>query len=474
MCGKQVLVFGAGSGGVKVAEALESMGYKVAAFLDNSSSKWGKCIHGIQITAPEEAVCQYPNADIVIASIYHAEIMQQLTRLGIPASRVRVAEELFYEEINASMDRLKGFMETPTGGERMLFIEAVQGLGLGGIEQWTRMVAGGFLQCGKRLLIITNENGLSNSDPLSQYTISFDFREEAYLASVEKLIAFLSSHLPCTLLLNRINQVYLAAHVVKHFCPDQLHMACVVHSDFERFYRHCHLASGDMDTFLCVSSRIRRRLMEDYHIDTPALFLRSPVEADKNFIREVPKENTPLHIGYAARIEKGQKRCELLLPLLTCLDELGLCYSMEIAGDGSYFAPFKEELESRGLMSSVTLLGQLDGKQMKEFWKRQEVFVSVSEVEGCALSMLEAMSYGVVPVVTDVSGAEDFIIDGENGFIVGQGDVGRMAERINVLARDKEFLKRAGELCRERILAECRREPYIESLVDIIHSTEKM
>lgn len=46
---------------------------------------------------------------------------------------------------------------------------------------------------------------------------------------------------------------------------------------------------------------------------------------------------------------------------------------------------------------------------MDAFWKGQDVFVNVSEYEGTSLSMLEAMGYGCVPVVTDVSGAREFI-----------------------------------------------------------------
>jgi glycosyltransferase involved in cell wall biosynthesis len=48
--------------------------------------------------------------------------------------------------------------------------------------------------------------------------------------------------------------------------------------------------------------------------------------------------------------------------------------------------------------------------------------------------MLESMAHGLVPIVTRVSGSEDVIVDGSNGFLCEVGDVRSMVDRVAVLA----------------------------------------
>ena len=54
------------------------------------------------------------------------------------------------------------------------------------------------------------------------------------------------------------------------------------------------------------------------------------------------------------------------------------------------------------------------------------------------------MAVGVVPVVTNTSGVEDDIIDGENGFIVDIGDTETMAKRIHWLYSNRDKLYEFG------------------------------
>ena len=87
--------------------------------------------------------------------------------------------------------------------------------------------------------------------------------------------------------------------------------------------------------------------------------------------------------------------------------------------------------------------------------------MNVSEYEGTSLSMLEAMFYGCVPVVTDVSGAREFIADGKNGYICPIGDLPGISERIKSLATDRETLKNFGMKCYRMIQEKCNPDRYI-------------
>ncbi len=63
---------------------------------------------------------------------------------------------------------------------------------------------------------------------------------------------------------------------------------------------------------------------------------------------------------------------------------------------------------------------------------------SVNEgAEGMSLALLEAMSAGVCPIVTDISGNRDIVINGKNGVVVPPSSPGEMADAIIQVLHDE-------------------------------------
>jgi glycosyltransferase involved in cell wall biosynthesis len=92
-----------------------------------------------------------------------------------------------------------------------------------------------------------------------------------------------------------------------------------------------------------------------------------------------------------------------------------------------------------------------------------DVFVLPSvKREGLARSLIEAMAYGVAPVVTDCGGSPEIVVDGECGLVVPVRDAGALARAIARLYEDAELRKRFGAAARARIGSEFRIERTIE------------
>ena len=92
-----------------------------------------------------------------------------------------------------------------------------------------------------------------------------------------------------------------------------------------------------------------------------------------------------------------------------------------------------------------------------------DVFVLPSvKREGLARSLIEAMAYGVAPVVTDCGGSPEIVVDGECGLVVPVRDAGALAHAITRLYEDAELRKRYGAAARARIGNEFRIETTIE------------
>jgi glycosyltransferase involved in cell wall biosynthesis len=82
--------------------------------------------------------------------------------------------------------------------------------------------------------------------------------------------------------------------------------------------------------------------------------------------------------------------------------------------------------------------------------------------EGLARSLIEAMAYGVAPVVTNCGGSPELVVDGASGFVVPVRDPAAIAAALRKLRDDAELRNRLGAAARERIRNDFRIEDTID------------
>ena len=83
------------------------------------------------------------------------------------------------------------------------------------------------------------------------------------------------------------------------------------------------------------------------------------------------------------------------------------------------------------------------------------VFVLPStEREGLPRAVIEAMAYGVAPVVTSVGGMPELVEDGASGLVVAPDHSQALASALERLYRDGSLLRQLGLAARERIAAD--------------------
>jgi len=102
--------------------------------------------------------------------------------------------------------------------------------------------------------------------------------------------------------------------------------------------------------------------------------------------------------------------------------------------------------------SEITFLGFTGANDLLEKFSENWCYVSASRSDGASISLLEAMSAGLVCVTTDFSANLEWIVDGETGFTFRNGDpmhLARVLERIGTL--DRNYLKKVGLNARERV-----------------------
>jgi glycosyltransferase involved in cell wall biosynthesis len=123
---------------------------------------------------------------------------------------------------------------------------------------------------------------------------------------------------------------------------------------------------------------------------------------------------------------------------------------LTILGDG-LCRPELEALSRRlGQERRIAFTGAVG--DVAPYLREADVYVSTSVSEGMSNALLEAMSSGVMPVVSRVSGADDLVEEGVSGFLFTPGDEMALAKRLErSLAMTAESRRAMGEEARKAV-----------------------
>lgn len=147
-------------------------------------------------------------------------------------------------------------------------------------------------------------------------------------------------------------------------------------------------------------------------------------------------------ILYAGQIIRG-KGVDVLLEALARVRSPFECI---ILGDGNH-RPHCEALSHRlGLADRVTFKGFIPQEELKAYYRECSVVV-ISSVwpEPIATIGLEVMRYALPVVAFDAGGIKDWLLDGQNGYLVPWMDRDAFAGRLDQLLTDKAQARRMGD-----------------------------
>ena len=158
----------------------------------------------------------------------------------------------------------------------------------------------------------------------------------------------------------------------------------------------------------------------------------------------LPKHADPnLAIGTCCRIVPD-KRIEFLLDVMQNLAIRSPGASLTIVGGPdsqsvSYFDELRARVQ-RDVMQNVFFVGA--HVDVTPFLSQFQIFVMMSDRQGCPNASLEAMTMGLPIVANRSGGVEEQVQDGVNGYLVSSTD--EMADRIVALLKSKRLRQKMG------------------------------
>ena len=112
-------------------------------------------------------------------------------------------------------------------------------------------------------------------------------------------------------------------------------------------------------------------------------------------------------------------------------------WQLVIYGEGPLRAELEFLVSCFKLQNRVLLPGRTE--HVIEELRKSKIFCMSSDYEGMSNSMIEAICVGLPVISTKVSGTEEMIIDGKNGFLVEKDDEEEMARCFQVIIGSEEL-----------------------------------
>lgn len=216
-----------------------------------------------------------------------------------------------------------------------------------------------------------------------------------YTAFFARAISFISSD-KVFLLTNRHNYFFLS-------CEPDFFWKNIF------YFISCHL----VDLNICVANHLSSKLINDLNVSkrkVKTIFNGVKPRDTTPFDQKQSSRKTPVIIYTGQLIERKNVIC-----LLRALSLINLPYKCLIVGDGPEKARLHNFVKSNKLETKISFTQFTT--DIDKYLAKADIFVLPSLAEGMSMSLLEAMSFGVACIVSDIDANKEIIIHQTNGLV---------------------------------------------------------
>lgn len=172
--------------------------------------------------------------------------------------------------------------------------------------------------------------------------------------------------------------------------------------------------------------------------------------------------NNKLTLGYLGRIV-NTKGMEYLLEACVELKRMNIPFVLRIAGkedkQGEFIPKFNNLLGEDFIYEGVVY----DDNKLS-FIKGLDIFILPSFFEGLPMSLIECMSYGVVPITTNVGSISEIVQNNFNGLFIDVKDSTSIINQISKLHSNRTLLNYLSTNARSYVFRHFNQENYIKTL----------
>lgn len=456
---KNIIIYGIGQRGRALIALMELCNMPIGHIIDSNRELWGKAYGEYTIESPGILKCERERQIcITVVSLLALADIRKMLQQSYQCNQDN--EVSYYGLIMYLYERIdmKGWIKKKQINylaHTTIIFDCEAGLVLGGIEEWTKGICSKFLEEGEYdAYILTDSGKYSIPKELNSNILQVDIDKGKMFSphNIKQILKCMIEYMPCILITSQPDQTLLAGKILRDIFGDSVKVISGIRGGYTEINMRYMDMRNCTDMYVCVNSAIRKDMIARGIQPEKIHTMLCPVECPAVLKRSYSlKRDTPVRIGFAGRLEKEEKRMDLMLKVIGLLEKMDVQYCFEFAGEGSYEEEIKNFIDENKCGNKIKLLGRIEKERIPDFWKDKDICINTSDHEGRSRSTIEAMANGAVPVVTNTWGVQDDITDGENGFIADIGDCNAIAERISLLDGNRNRLLEMGQKAHEEL-----------------------
>lgn len=224
-----------------------------------------------------------------------------------------------------------------------------------------------------------------------------------------------------------------------------------LHSILNNNYEYALVNINKYSAYICATARQTKDVIARFHptCDMYTIPVGIVPEKQLNASRVPEEQRTFGKIIAVARIAREKNLGDLIKAVKIAHDQVP-AVTLDLYGYPDSANNYEEKrkltklIQDLDLKDVVTFKGYTNDVEAVE--NDAQIFGLTSTMEGFNLSIMEAISHGVVGVTYDVNyGPNDIVQDGQNGYVVGYGDYRAVAKRIIELLQDPALMQKMSD-----------------------------
>lgn len=229
------------------------------------------------------------------------------------------------------------------------------------------------------------------------------------------------------------------------------------------------LTYGFFDCLVAVSyevGEVIKKMRKGWFYKTKkAVTILNGINTDKftNAYRDYENEATEFTVGLVARF-RPQKRVDRWAEVAAEVHKLNPNIKFLMVGDGPDDNMLREKIKALNMEGKIELPGMLS--DTANAYKRIDIFLLTSDFEGLPLAIMEAMSTGCVPVVSNVGGIKQLPFDGF-GYKFDDFKPAEIARVIAAYADDRQQFKAESQRARDFVESNYSLTKQVHEIVEL-------
>ena len=162
------------------------------------------------------------------------------------------------------------------------------------------------------------------------------------------------------------------------------------------------------------------------------------------------RQEGKINILYVGMIKMEKRVLDLVKAVKRIMSD-GFNLTLHLAGRADIEPDYTMLVQQEAVKGGVQLIihGFLPKKDLNKLFCNSDIFVLPSLYETFGMVAVEAMSFGLPVICTNVGGIPEFITHGENGLLFKPGDVEDLVKNLRYLCRSSSSRERIGRQARK-------------------------